>query len=203
MIPLCKNLLYITLTMQLLNAQHTIPKSIEKEALLALSHYPELTSTTIAFQFKKKLRTSIMKAQPVFKDLLRSKRKRRYRILISERFQLGDSLYETKNLSSEILVGWLGHELGHVLDYKNRSSLNLLGFGLGYTFSGSFIKKAERTADSFAVSHGLSKQILAAKNFILTEAGIAEKYRNRIKRLYLSPDEIMIMAQEFADKAKD
>ncbi len=185
--------------MSYLQAQHHIPQSISKEALQALSHYPELADTDISFKFKRKLHKSIMKAQPKIGSLFKSRAKREYVVLMSERFQLGDSLFWTKDLDSKILVGWLGHELGHIMDYRHRNSLNLIGFGINYYFSKRFIKEAERAADSYAVSHGLAPYILKAKNFILNEAGISEKYRNRIKELYLSPDEIMVLVRQMKE----
>ncbi|NNE76582.1 MAG: hypothetical protein HKN31_05860, partial [Pricia sp.] len=95
-----------------------------------------------------------------------------------------------------IMIGWLGHELGHVMDFKNRSGANLIGFGLRYLFSKNYIKRAERMADSYAVAHGMEDYILATKEFILTKAGLSQKYVDRIKRLYLSPEEIMDIVKE-------
>ena len=59
-----------------------------------------------------------------------------------------------------------------------------------------FLKKAERAADSFAVSRGMSNYILKTKRFILDNANIDNAYKERIKQYYLSPDEIMEMAKE-------
>ena len=185
----------------LLNAQHNYPSSIEKEARIALSHYPALENTMIKFKFKKKIRKSTMQAQPTFWSIFRSKRKRKYVILMSEHFKIADTVFRTVDLRPEVLIGWLGHELGHVMDYEQRSGLNLIGFGLGYYFSDNYLKSAERTADTFAVNSGMEKYILATKNFILSEADFPEKYKNRIKKYYLSPDEIMLLVEE-RDAAK-
>lgn len=178
------------------NAQHQIPKVIEKEAQMALSHYPELADTPIEFKFKQKIKKSTMQAQPVFCDLFKNKRKRGYKILISKRIKIADSVYRTKDMPSEIMIGWLGHELGHIMDFRHRSGLNLIGFGFGYLFSKKFLRAAEHRADTFAVAHGLEEYILATKEFILTQAGISKKYVDRIKRLYVSPEEIMEMVEE-------
>ncbi|WP_232625244.1 M48 family metalloprotease [Pareuzebyella sediminis] len=177
------------------NAQYQIPEVIEKEARIALSHYPELAKTPIEFKFKEKIKKSTMQAQPVFGDLFKNKKKRGYKILISERIKIADSVYRTKDMPSEIMVGWLGHELGHIMDFKHRSGLNLIGFGFGYIFSKKFLRAAERRADTFAVAHGLEDYILATKEFILTKAGISKAYVERIKRLYVSPEEIMDMVE--------
>ncbi len=169
----------------------TIPPSIRDQATVALSYYPELRETPIAFKFKKNIQKSTMQAQPVFTTLFRPRSQRAYVILIAETFIIADTSYKTVEIPEDIMIGWLGHELGHIMDYTQRSALNLIGFGLGYIFSNRYIKKAERTADTYAVNHGMEKYILKTKDFILNQAGVPKKYKDRIKRLYLSPEEIM------------
>src|SRR5687768_13529938 len=68
--------------------QKQIPASIEKNVLTALSHFPELVNTRIDFVFKKQIKSSVMQAQPYFSSLLFRRKNRRYRIKISEQFQL-------------------------------------------------------------------------------------------------------------------
>ena len=179
-----------------LNAQHIIPESIKEEALIALSHYPELKDTPIEFKFKKSIKKSTMQAQPEFASIFKGKKKRKYKILIAEQITISDTLCYTRDMPSEIVIGWLGHELGHIMDFKHRSGTGLIGFGIGYISSKKYIRKAERRADSFAVTHGMEKYILATKEFILERAGLSKKYVDRIKRLYLSPEEIMQLVKD-------
>ncbi|MDP5062077.1 hypothetical protein [Maribacter spongiicola] len=178
------------------SAQHTIPVEITEEAKIALSHYPELANTKIEFKFKKEIKKSTMQAQPSFWSVFKSKKNRSYYILISEKIKIADSVYYTKDIPSEIMIGWLGHELGHVMDYQQRSGLNLMGFGFKYVTSENYLRAAERRADSFAVAHGMETYILATKEFILKEAGLTKAYVERIKNFYLSPEEIMILVEE-------
>ena len=178
------------------SAKHTIPEEIINEAKIALSHYPELSNVVIEFKFKKNIKKSTMQAQPSFWSVFRSKKNRSYKILISERIKIADSVYYTKDMPSEIMIGWLGHELGHIMDYQQRSGMNLIGFGFKYITSESYIREAERRADSFAVNHGMETYILATKEFILKEAGLTPAYVQRIKNLYLSPEEIMVLVEE-------
>ncbi|SHJ54470.1 hypothetical protein SAMN04488007_0671 [Maribacter aquivivus] len=178
------------------SAQHTIPNEITEEAKIALSHYPELANTRIEFKFKKEIKKSTMQAQPSFWSVFKSKKNRSYNILISERIKIADSVYYTKDIPSEIMIGWLGHELGHVMDYQQRSGFNLIGFGFKYVTSENYIREAERRADSFAVTHGMETYILATKEFILKKAGLTQEYVDRIKNLYLSPEEIMLLVEE-------
>ena len=178
------------------HSQKIIPDSIKDEAEIALSFYPELKEVPITFKFKKNIKKSTMQAQPVFGSLFKKKKKRKYVVLISEQFKISDTTYQTKDIPSDIMIGWLGHELGHIMDYRNRSSLGLLWFGINYFFSKTYIKKAERDADTYAVNNGMEKYILKTKDFILNQAEIPQKYKDRIKALYLSPEEIMHLVAE-------
>jgi len=137
-----------------------------------------------------------MQAQPLFGSLFTTRKKRKYVVLISEKIKISGKEHLTKDVPKNIMVGWLGHELGHIMDYQNRSSLNLVWFGFKYTFSGSYLKEAERAADTYAVSHGMASYIVDTKNFILDNAEIQEKYKARIRKFYLSPEEIMVMVEE-------
>ena len=186
----------IFMSVQKINAQHIIPKSIEMEASTALSYYPNLENTQIEFRFKDNIRKSTMLAQPVFWSLFKSRKKRKYLVLLSKNIQISGKKFKTKDIDSDILIGWLGHELGHITDYKHRSSLNLIWFGIKYSLSGSYIKEAERAADSYAVIAGMEDYILKTKHFILNNAEIEETYKARIRKYYLSPDEIMTLVEE-------
>ncbi|WP_299777977.1 hypothetical protein [uncultured Formosa sp.] len=186
----------------LISKHHTVPESIKKEAKEALSFYPELEDVEIDIRFKKEIKKSTMQAQPQFWSLLKGRKGRRYVIFISKKIKITDSEFSTKNIPSNIIVGWLGHELGHVCDYQNRSSFGLVIFGFKYLFSEKFIKEAERNADSFAIIHGMEDYIVETKNFILEHANIPESYKNRIKRFYLSPEEIMLLIDERDKKMK-
>ncbi|WP_121667511.1 hypothetical protein [Mesonia aquimarina] len=168
-----------------------IPKSIEKQVEKALSFYPELKETPISFKFKKSIKKSTMQAQPRYESFLRSKKNRSYIILISEKFHIEDEEFHITDVEDDVLIGWIGHELGHVMDYRDRSTLGMLIFGIKYLFSKRHIKEVERAADTFAVKHGMYQYILATKNFILNNTSISPTYKARIKRLYMSPEEIM------------
>ncbi len=170
-----------------------IPNVIRSQVLKALSFYPELRDQPIEFKFKKNIKKSTMQAQPKFSGIFKKKEKRAYVILISLQFQIEDDSFNILDVEDQIMVGWLGHELGHIMDYKNRSALGMLWLGAKYLLSTNYIQQVERQADTYAVMHGMGDYILATKNFILHRSEITEKYRDRIKRLYLSPEEILAM----------
>lgn len=173
-----------------------IPSSIKEEVRIALSHYPELIDTPIEFKFKKNIKKSFMQAQPKFSGIFRKRKNRSYYIMISDKLHIEDEEFGVEELPKDVLIGWIGHELGHIMDYRDRKGFNLLAFGVRYVLSKNYIREAERAADTYAVNHGMGEYILATKDFILSHANLSEVYKARIKRLYLSPEEIVELVEE-------
>jgi hypothetical protein len=166
-----------------------IPSVLSAEITKALSFYPELAHTPIRFQFRQRIKGSVMQAQPVIRSFFTNQRQ--YQINISALFRLTHAAEPIHQLPAEVLIGWIGHELGHVMDYENRSVWGMVCFGLGYLLSPGYVRKAERTADTFAVNHGLGRFIIATKHYILDHTSLPDKYKRKIARLYLSPDDIV------------
>ncbi len=177
-----------------------IPALIERNVLQALSFYPELKNSIIHFIFKTNIKTSVMQAQPVFSTLLQKREKRRYRVNISAHFKLIHYDIPITQIPDEVMVGWIGHELGHILDYESKSNAGMIQFGYRYLSSPTYVKEAERIADTYAVERGLGKYIIATKRFILDHAELPQSYKNKIARLYLSPDVILELVKKLEDK---
>ena len=178
------------------NDNKIIPVEILEEAKVALSFFPELKDVRIEFKYKDNIDDSFMQAQPDFSDALRRKSKRSYNIYISDRFLIKDDKVSLEDVPSDVLIGWLAHELGHVMDYRDRTAMGMVIFGLNYITSDKFLVEAERMADVYAVNNGMSEYILATKNFILNHAGFTDEYKRKIATLYLSPDEILALVDE-------
>ena len=53
------------------------------------------------------------------------------------------------------------------------------------------IVEAEYPADTYAIEHNMESYILKTKDFILNNADIHKPYKLRMKKFYLSPEEIM------------
>ena len=197
---LIKPILYFTISMvsaQNINLDNKIiPESIKKEVIEAISFYPELYDTAIEFKFKDNIKKSTMQAQPRFASFFKRKENREYVILISRNIQIEGEHFTMEDIPSDVKVGWLGHELGHVMDYRERTNFGMLIFGIKYLFSSAHIKEVERTADTYAIAHGMGDYILKTKNFILDNASLTEKYKERIRRLYISPEEVMELINE-------
>lgn len=170
----------------------TYPHKLEKPVLEAFSHFPELADVKIDFQLIKHIKGAVMQAQPnVLSLFLDRKNERRYRIKITDKIVFDDMVLPIEQIPHEALVGWLGHELGHVMDYLQRSSLNMIGFGIGYTLSKKRYIEAELVADSYAIAYGLGPQILFHKNYILEHDRFSDDYKDKIRELYMSPSLIL------------
>ncbi|SDL60429.1 hypothetical protein SAMN04488034_10643 [Salinimicrobium catena] len=176
-----------------------IPQSILEEAKTALSYYPELKDVKIEFRYKEDIKKSFMQAQPEFSNLFKGKDDRSYNVFISSRFLIEEEEFSMADVPSEVLIGWLGHELGHIMDYRDKSAAGLIIFGLRYVTSKNYIKEAERAADTYAVNAGMSDYILATKDFILNHSHLSDSYKERIARLYLSPEEIIVLVNKLEE----
>jgi hypothetical protein len=177
-----------------------IPPKIEDNVLKALSFYPELKHTTIDFILKTNIKTSVMQAQPVFRTLLQTRKQRRYRINISTNFKMVHMEMPIEELPDDVIIGWIGHELGHILDYETKTNREMVSFGYRYFLSPSYVKEAEIIADTLAVERGLGKYIVATKRFILDHAHLPQSYKDKIARLYLSPDIILEQVKKLEEK---
>lgn len=170
-----------------------IPDKMQEVILTALSFYPELIDTNIEFVLKDNIRTSVMQAQPKVRSIFHRKASRKYVVKMSRHMKLNHGKQDISTLPFEVLVGWIGHELGHIMDYKERSSLSMLGFGVKYVLFKSFVSGAEKTADLYALKHGLGDNIMETKNFVLNHADIPAEYKAKSKRLYMSPEEFKLL----------
>jgi len=177
--------------------QHkTIPVLLKNEILSALKYYPELKDTPIDFVFDPNTSKSIMLSQPVVGSFFRGQKNRTYVVKINPLFVMVHKTMPIQNAPKDVLIGWIGHELGHVIDYHNRSNWQMVGFGIQYISSDKYLIQAERRADTYAVEHGMGDYIIKTKNYILHNHDLPPEYIARIKRLYLSPQQILNLINE-------
>lgn len=178
----------------------TIPWEIKDAVVEALAYFPELAGVRIDFEFKDRINGAVMQAQPrVLTLLVTGKENREYRIKITRELDLGDEILAIEDVPHDALVGWIGHELGHIMDYKDRSTVNMMHFGMRYMMSNKRLTEAEIAADTYAISCGMGHQIQTVKNYILNQEGFDEKYRNKIRDLYMSPAQILSLQEELEE----
>ncbi len=138
---------------------------------------------------RTRLRHHTMRAQPVVDFGFFDKDQRRYRVDISNHAHIREYV-RIAELPREVLIGWLAHELGHVMDYLHRSGTNLIDFGLRYLWSDPFRSEAERRADLYAIQYGFSDYLRATKQYILQHAHLPKAYKAAIRKYYMSPAEL-------------
>jgi hypothetical protein len=183
----------------------TIPEEIFLQVVEALSYFPELKEVDITFAYKDNIKGSVMQAQPrVLSLFVDEKESRKYLIRISRALVYRDgTVVPIEEVPHEALVGWIGHELGHIMDYLQRSTSNMMFFGAKYLLSKKHLMRAELTADGFAIDCGMGHLILANKNFILENEGFEDGYKDKIRNLYMSPLQILTMQEGIIGESED
>lgn len=187
---------FLLMSMDDLSGETKIPSTITKGFKIALSYYPELQNADIQIRLKKQIKSATMQARPTFASVFKSKEKRTYTIWVSEHFLIDGEEFLIKDAPQEVLIGWLGHELGHILDYKDRSNWQMIRFGINYLFSDAHITQTERTADIHTIAHGMEGYLVQTKNYILDQPNLSQTYRDRFEKYYLNADEIAELADE-------
>jgi hypothetical protein len=178
------------------NGNKTYPNELISEIEKALSYYPDLEQTHIYFRWGRFARRSFMLAQPIVPTMFGKKENRHYQIIMKKRFFIKNKQFSNGRIPFDVIVGWLGHELGHILDYRDRSTWNLMWFGFWYYFSDAFIRKAEITADKNAAEHGLIKELTMAMEFSNNGSYFPQSYIDKLKHLYPSIAQIRNWARK-------
>lgn len=148
-----------------------IPSEMNKQALIALSCYPELENVQIVFRFREKV--TPLSSRPKVFSALRKVANRTYVINISTKSIITVSPILFSNLPFNAQIGVLGHELAHIVDYnsKNTSQLILLAFKM---FNRTFVDRFEFNTDSSCINHGLGYQLYDWSKYVRTALGIKE-----------------------------
>jgi hypothetical protein len=155
---------------------------------VALNRYPELYDTRITL--KHKPISSTMQAQPSPDFLFKKKSKRVYRIFVNNNPNLTGINYEEFSFNG--LVGWIGHEFAHLIDYNSMNNRALLSFIGGYVFDKRTMRRTERNADRETIKRGLGIQLLDGVAFFEKNNKVSKKYRKRKQKNYLSEEEIIV-----------
>ena len=164
-----------------------IPAELETECLTALSFYPELKDTYIEFRFGN-IKTT-MESRPKMNFIFKSKNSRRYVIIISHEKNEATNL-DWKQLSFNALVGWIGHELGHVVYYSGINNGGILLTGAQYPFNG-FKRKIEHIADQMAINHNLGFALYEGTEYTINHSKATKTYIAKQVKFYFSPKEII------------
>jgi hypothetical protein len=141
----------------------------------ALTYFPELERVKIRFSYKPIRQT--MNSRPSPLNIFRSKDRWHYTIIVNNNKGRHKGL-SFENLSYTIKVGWVGHELSHIIEYQQLNRIQTIAFALKYVFSKSFVRNVERYTDFLAIEHGLAFPLYNGTEFLLNCNDIDTKYRN-------------------------
>ncbi|MEP6844795.1 MAG: hypothetical protein ABI861_02280 [Panacibacter sp.] len=160
----------------------------------ALSHYPELKNTRIIWRIKPAY-TPLL-TRPTFFSFLKLGDKRTYIITISDHTidTLQHLLYS--HLTYDEQAGIMGHELGHVLDFRNKNFLQSARTAFGH-FSKDYIDRMEYHTDMICIQHGLGPQLEKYSTYVRTHMhvhdwrGVDHIFNNDEKHeRYMNPETI-------------
>lgn len=154
---------------------------------VALRHYPELKQAKV--KLKLKPISSTMQAQPRWDFIFQKRSARSYAVFVNSNASITGISYQ--DLSFNSLVGWIGHEMAHVLDYSKKNNGQLFAFISSYVFDKNELRRTERKADKVTIKHGLGMQLLEGVNFFHRSKKVKKAYREKKKKYYLTPEEII------------
>lgn len=181
-----------------------LPQGYEVQALLALSHYPELKDAHIHFF---RLPASYpLASRPEYLTLLGPQTKRQYNIFLST--DTGIPFLNQINLDAlpfNAQVAILAHELGHAVYYERQSVWGMLKFPLRFFTDLDFRAAHESTTDKLVIYRGLglhllayteyTRQILRPDGPIAPPEGFVEQM-GWVEKLYLDSGEVRAVMAE-------
>src|SRR5690606_26167340 len=103
-----------------------IPESTKSDVKEALSYYHELADIPIKLKTKDNIKKSTMQAQPQLSSIIKQKENREYLIFISLQIQTDGEHFTMADIPPDVVTGWIGYELGHVMYYHDRTNVGLI-----------------------------------------------------------------------------
>jgi hypothetical protein len=168
-----------------------LPNGYENQALIALSHFPELKEVKIEFRFEN-LRNSALMSRPSLTSVFFPWIEKEYIILISN--QDDNPLLRRcllKNLPYNAQIGVMAHELSHITGYMQKKSYQLFFEFFKYEFSDEYFNELENKTEINVIDHGLGYQLLSWSEF-----QYFIKVRMGLGQAYLSPESVKIQIKK-------
>lgn len=166
-----------------------LPTGFELQALIALSHYPELNRVKINFIVED---VSIpLSSRPHWSTMLRSAKNRTYQIIIDKNLDGPREVLLLKNQPFNAQIGIIGHELAHTVYYLDRSVFGIISDAL-CQFSNCRIQ-FERATDRRLIDYGLGWQRLDHSSFVRRRLSNTPEtvFTSELGSAYMGPAELM------------
>lgn len=168
-------------------------EKIKSAFVEVVNRYNSLHEYNITLK-QQRIKSATMMAQPVFSLATLTGGVKRYEVKLGVYVRDSDTI-RVDNLPKSVLIGWFAHELGHVVDYSSYSTWQMLQYGFNYLISEKFKREAEHNADIIAIEHGFTTEIIAAKQFIMENDLLDQKYKDTISKFYMSIDDVLMCAE--------
>jgi hypothetical protein len=94
-----------------------------------------------------------------------------------------------ENYTQRGLVGIIGHELGHVLDYTTQTDREILWTGVRYVTSKRYKQEMECWTDEITIQRGLGADLYEA---VLTQHSIPTYWEHKAG-IYYTPEELLLL----------
>ena len=173
---------------RLFSNNKTFHPTIKSAALVALSRYPELKNVRIEFLFRPI--TPTMAARPKI-NLKAFTRHRTYQIFLNNN-QGKHKALDIDSLSESVKIGWIAHELGHIIDYESRNAFSLMAMGVYYLTVPSFKKNIEQSVDIITIRHGFGYEHCEGVEYLLYGSKASEKYKKNNMKYYLPIEQMNV-----------
>jgi hypothetical protein len=168
-----------------------LPEGFELQALLALSHYPELKNIRIRFVVDD---VDIpLSSRPHWASMLRSAGKRTYLVVIDSERDGGRDDVLLKRQPFNAQTGIIGHELAHTVYYLDRSFFGILDDAL-CQLSDCRVN-FERQTDRRTVDYGLGWQRFDHSVFLRRSRGVDPFAEPNPGSTYLGPPELLSLME--------
>lgn len=163
-----------------------VPEALETAFYAAIAYYPELSDVHIKVKHRD-IRTT-MQCRPRWDFVFRKKENRHYKILVNNRVENNEGvLFE--HLPFNARVGVFGHEMAHIIDFAERTNMQIIRFGIDY-LNDEKRKNIEHAIDQLAIEKGLGYQIKDFSTYVFEESEASDAYLLYKLKYYFRPFQI-------------
>jgi len=149
-----------------------LPAPYEKQALFALSYFPEFKKTKIKFVLRTG-KHGIISTRPTVGSIFRRSSRRTYKIFIEEPGEGDTRKFSFRYGDVNGQTGIIGHELCHILYFNRHSGIGLLRLAVSH-LSRKYMDRFEYNTDSVAVVRGFGFQLIAWNVFLRSAFGMKD-----------------------------
>ena len=89
------------------------------------------------------------------------------------------------SLSETVKIGWIAHELGHIIDYESRNVFSLFMMAPYYVWVPSFKRNIEQSVDIITIRHSCGYEHCEGVEYLLYKSNATEPYKKRNITYYL------------------